>query len=116
MLYSVLNSLDARRSIFFIWAMSEIFSSWVGSWQELHQLFVAGDVLREWQTVLTMTTTSSTMTVTSTSATMTSTTQSASPFPLTQAASGVLLSALELAFSDPLEAGPCRKSSVKDQD
>lgn len=95
--------LSPQRSIFFIWAMSEIFSSWVGSWQELHQLFVAGDVLREWQTVLTMTTTSSTMTVTSTSATMTSTTQSASPFPLTQAASGVLLSALELAFSDPLE-------------
>lgn len=93
-----------RRSIFFVWAMAEIFSPWVDSWQELHKLSNVTHVLRDWLTETSTVTTSSTLTHTSTTATTTTSTRLVQPFPAPLHTSGLLLGALELAFSDPLEA------------
>ena len=94
-----------RRSIFFVWAMSEIFSLWVSSWNELHKLSNTSHVLRDWLTVTMTATTSTTMTSTSTTATTSTSTRLVKQFPAPMHTAGVLLGALELAFSDPLEVG-----------
>ena len=94
-----------RRSIFFVWAMSEIFSLWVSSWQELHKVSNSSHVLRDWLTKTTTATISTTVTSTSTTATMSTSTRPVTPFPAPLQSSGLLLGALELAFSDPLEVG-----------
>eukprot|EP00435_Cladocopium_sp_Y103_P068480 s1255_g31.t1 len=92
-----------ERSTFFVWAMSEIFSLWVSSWQELHKLSNSSHVLRDWLTKTSTATISTTMTSTSTTATTSTSTRLVKPFPTPLHASGVLLGGLELAFSDPLE-------------
>ena len=92
-----------RRSTFFVWAMSEIFSLWVSSWQELHKLSNSSHVLRDWLTKTTTATISTTMTSTSTTATTSTSTRLVKQFPTPLHSSGLLLGALELAFSDPLE-------------
>ena len=89
-------------STFFVWAMSEIFSSWITSWRELHQLS-SSHLLRSWFIETTTATTSSTMTYTSTTATTSTTTRVIKQFPSPLLSSGGILGALELAFSDPLE-------------
>lgn len=92
-----------ERSAFFVWAMSEIFSLWVSSWQELHKLSNSSHVLRDWLTKTTTATISTTMTSTSTTATTSTSTRLVKQFPTPLHSSGLLLGALELAFSDPLE-------------
>ena len=92
-----------RRSIYFVHAMAIIYDFWV-SWQELHELANVSQVLRPWRPELPTSTVTSTTTFTSTSATSTTSTNTPGPFPQLQPSSSAVLGALEIAFSDPLEA------------
>ncbi|CAE7214372.1 psiR [Symbiodinium sp. CCMP2592] len=101
-----LTLLSTERSLVFLHAMALIYTSWIDSWVEAHELSNASYVLRHWAPEpSTLTTSSTTFTGTSSTATTSTTTRPVVAFPQPQpaSASGAVLSTLEVVFSDPLE-------------
>eukprot|EP00931_Biecheleriopsis_adriatica_P040733 TRINITY_DN23337_c0_g1_i1.p1 TRINITY_DN23337_c0_g1~~TRINITY_DN23337_c0_g1_i1.p1 ORF type:complete len:4853 (-),score=966.29 TRINITY_DN23337_c0_g1_i1:13-14571(-) len=103
---SPLTLVVEKRAEFWIQLLVTIYGkgAWSTSWEKLHEIENLTRVLRPWARSTTTTVTSTTATSTSTTRTTSTTTGPVIPYPLRPPQPpGLVLGALETAFSDPLE-------------